>query len=201
MSHCLNYRQCLARKPHTSIIGQVMEEMSTMAAADVDCWLTRVDKMRVLLNLPRITYGVTSGHKTSRILQKKFDVFWRDQVLATRPGPDGEEHNKLETFASFKSHFGLEPYISLVRNRNQRCHLSRLRLSAHQLGCEVLRYKRPPVPREERFCAYCPAAPDGSRALDTEAHCLTECSVGADERLELFEAIGSCLTPKKSSNH
>ena len=191
MSHCLNYRQCLARKPHTSLIGQVMEEMSTMAAVDVDCWLTRVEKMRVLLDLPRISYRVNSGQKTSRILQKKFDVFWRDQVLATRPGPDGLEHNKLETYASFKSHFGPEPYISLVRNRNQRCHLSRLRLSAHQLGCEVLRYKRPPVPRQERFCVYCPAALDGSRALDTEAHCLTECTVGIEERVELFKTIGS----------
>ena len=191
MAHCLNYRQCLARKPRTSIVGLAMAEMSTMAEAGVDCWLSRVDSMRVLLDLPRIPYGGNSGRKTSRILEKKFDVYWRGQVLATRPGPDGLEHNKLDTYSSFKCHFGLEPYMSLVGNRNQRCHLSRLRLSAHHLGCEILRYKRPPVPRDQRFCAYCPAGPDGHRPLDTETHCLTECTVGAEERQELYNTVAS----------
>ena len=194
MAHCLNYRQCLARKSRTSLIGLTMAEMSTMADSGVDCWLSRVDTMKDLLDLPRIPYSKNSGQKTSRLLQSKFDVFWREQVLATRPGPDGQQHNKLEVFASFKCHFGLEPYIDLVCNRNQRCHLSRLRLSAHLLGCEALRYKRPPVPREERYCAYCPAGPGGCRAVDTEAHCLTQCVVGAVERQELYSGISSSIS-------
>ena len=194
MANCLNYRQCLARKPRTSLIGQAMAEMTTMADSGVDCWQSRVESMKDLLDLPRISYSRNSGQKTSRLLQNKFDVFWREQVLATRPGPDGQQHNKLEVFASFKCYFGLEPYIELVRNRNQRCHLSRLRLSAHQLGCEVLRYRRPPVPREERYCAYCPAGPGGSRAVDTEAHCLTRCVVGSEQREELFSSISSNIS-------
>ena len=191
MAHCLNYRQCLARKPPTSLIGLAMAEMSTMVDSGVDCWLSRVDKMRTLLDLPRINFSVKSGQKISKILQSKFDVFWREQVLATRPGPDGQQHNKLAVYAGFKSHFGLEPYISMVRNRNQRCQVSRLRMSAHHLGCEVLRYRSPPVPREERYCAYCPAGPDGQRPVDTEVHCLTECTVGAEGRQELYDSFGS----------
>jgi len=191
MAHCLNYRQCLARKPRTSLIGLAMAEMSTMVARGQDCWLSKVEKMNVLLDLPRIRHGPNSGQKFSRTLRKKFDVFWRGQILATRPGPDGQEHNKLEVFSGFKCHFGLEPYISLVTNRNQRCHLTRLRVSAHLLGCEILRYRRPPVPREERFCNYCPAGPGGQRPLDTEVHCLTECVVGGDERPELYKQISS----------
>ena len=191
MAHCLNYRQCLARKPRTSIVGLAMAEMSAMVDTGMDCWLSRVDKMRVLLDLPRITYGGNSGRKTSRILERKFDVFWRGQVLATRPGPDGLQHNKLETYSGFKCHFGLEPYISLVRNRSQRCQLSRLRISAHQLGIEIMRYKRPPVPHDQRYCAYCPAGSDGSRAVDTEVHCLTGCTLGDNVRQELYNIVGS----------
>ena len=194
MAHSLNYRQCLARKPRTSIIGLAMAEMATMVENDVDCWLSRVDKMKVLLDLPRIPFGANSGKKISKIIQSKFDVFWREQVLATRPGPDGQQHNKLETYAGFKCHFGMEPYISMVSNRNQRCHLSRLRMSAHQLCCEIGRYRRPPVPREERYCAYCPAGPGGQRPLDTEAHCLTQCVVGQEERQELYVSVGSSIS-------
>ena len=47
------------------------------------------------------------------------------------------------------------------------------------------------MPREERFCAYCPAGQDGQRPVDTEVHCLTECTVGAEGRQELYDSFGS----------
>ena len=47
------------------------------------------------------------------------------------------------------------------------------------------------MPWEERYCAYCPAGSDGQRPVDTEVHCLTECTVGAGGRQELYESVGS----------
>ena len=52
------------------------------------------------------------------------------------------------------------------------------------------------MPRDQRFCAYCPAGPDGHRPLDTEAHCLTECTVGAEARVGLYNSISSDLVGK-----
>ena len=65
------------------------------------------------------------------------------------------------------------------------------RISAHQLGVETMRYKRPPVPHDQRYCAYCPAGSDGSRAVDTEVHCLTGCTLGDNVRQELYNIVGS----------
>ena len=101
--------------------------------------------------------------------------------------------NKLLTYSSLKAFYGKEPYVALVNNRNQRCHLSRLRVSAHRLGIEVQRYKRPFVPRDEHFCAYCPAVPGPggqapARPVDDELHCITECVVGQVERLVIVLA-------------
>ena len=91
--------------------------------------------------------------------------------------------------------FGREPYVDLVKNRNQISQLSRLRVSAHRLECELGRYKRPQVPRDQRFCRYCPPQPGQGgqpvRPLDTECHCLTECQVGRVERLDLYREISS----------
>ena len=102
-----------------------------------------------------------------------------DEIKSTRIGADNEQHNKLLTYSSFKSSFSSEPYLTLVQNRNQRCHLTRLRVSAHRLGVETQRYKRPPVPRTQRFCAYCPPVPVTGglavRPVDDECHCLTSC--------------------------
>ena len=83
----------------------------------------------------------------------------------------------------------------MVNNRNQRCHLSRLRISAHRLGCELQRYKRPAVPRDKRYCKYCPPVPGPGGELvrpgDDECHCLTECIVGQSERPNLYNSFSS----------
>ena len=193
ISQCLNYRLSLARKPNNSLLGLAMAEMRDFVGQGVDCWLGRVERMSDLLNMPKIYYSKSSGRRVTANLQSKFDRFWLDSITDAQIGSDGEQHNKLLCYSSFKCHFRTEPYVTLVRNRNQRCHLSRLRVSAHQLGVEVLRYRRPPVPRSERMCVYCPPGPGhpGARPLDDECHCVTECVVGQADRLDVYQSIGS----------
>ena len=195
MAQCLNYRQCLASKPANSLLGRVVSEMSVMAQNGQDCWLTRANKMAELLQTPNVKYSISSGRYLLKHIQCKFQIFWRDEITSSRVGPDGEQHNKLLTYSSFKSHFATEPFITMVRNRNQRCHLSRLRVSAHRLACETQRYCRPPVPRDQRYCKYCPPVPGPGgqpvRPVDDECHCLTSCIVGRDYRPALFDEVAS----------
>ena len=195
MAHCLNYRQCLASKPANSLLGRVVSEMTVMAQNGQDCWLTRAKKMAELLQTPNVRYSNTSGRVLLKHIQCKFQIFWRDEITSSRLGPDGEQHNKLLTYSSFKSHFSTEPFITMVRNRNQRCHLSRLRVSAHRLACETQRYSRPPVPRDQRYCKYCPPVPgpggQAVRPVDDECHCLTSCIVGREYRPALYDNIAS----------
>ena len=117
-----------------------------MAQNGQDCWLTRAKKMAELLQTPNVRYSNTSGRVLLKHIQCKFQIFWRDEITSSRLGPDGEQHNKLLTCSSFKSHFSTEPFITMVCNRNQRCHLFRLRVSAHRLACETQRYCWPQYP-------------------------------------------------------
>ena len=69
-------------------------------------------------------------------------------------------------------------------------------MSAHRLGIEIQRYKRPLVPRDKRFCAYCPPVPGPAgqstvRPVDDEVHCLTQCIVGQTDRPGLYNSISS----------
>ena len=118
-----------------------------------------------------------------------------DQIKSSRIGSDGQQHNKLLTYSSFKSSFHIEPYMNLVKNRNQRCQLSRLRVSAHRLGCELQRYSRPQIPRDKRYCKYCPPTTGSGgepvRPVDSECHCLTDCIVSQAERSVLFDNMSS----------
>ena len=152
MAHCLNYKLCLATKPVNSLLGRAMCEMTHMTLTGVDCWLSRANKMSQLLDTPDIRFSPTSGGQLLKCIKSKFERYWLDEIKMSRLGTDGESHNKLLTYSSFKCHFSVEPYINLVQNRNQRCHLSRLRVSAHRLGCELQRYCRPQIPRDQRYC-------------------------------------------------
>ena len=86
--------------------------------------------------------------------------------------------NKLRLYKTIKGSFKIEPYIDFIRNRNQRCSLTRLRISAHSLHIETGRYTRPnstPVPN--RICKYC-----SDEAIDDEAHFLLSCRTFAYKR-------------------
>ena len=101
----------------------------------------------------------------------------------------------------FKGSFTKEPYIDLVRNRNQRSFLSRLRTGSHHLNIEKGRWTRPVTPIEERTCQYCTPAssascspgsgpsPSTSACIDTEQHFLMFCSRFSSVRKSAFKEI------------
>ena len=215
VSHCLNYKLHLNLKQDPrSILGSLMTEMRTMADKNQDCWLTRVQKIEKLFNTPKPSK--TSGKIILSALRAKFELHWHEQVNKVKLGPDNKNHNKLRTYSTLKQSFGQEPYIKLVRNRNQRMHLTRLRTSAHNLGIEQGRYRNIPV--EKRICAYCsPSAtqrttspppqstapsstprsaqatrpPPQAPSVDSELHFLNQCPI--------FKTNRNCFYGKFSS--
>ena len=170
-----------------------MTEMATIGWQD--CWLTRVRQMEGLLNLPRLSYfSKTSGKRLSSVLKSKFDRYWIDSVNEIKTNSlDNNDHNKLRVYKTFKSSFTREPYINLVRNRNQRSALSRLRVSSHNLAIELGRQTCPVTPVERRICTFC--KPDHTTThqpcIDNEFHFLTQCN--------LFTVKRNCLYGKMSS--
>ena len=113
----------------------------------------------------------------------------------------GNDHNKLHFYRTFKGSFTKEPYISAINNRNQRCWLTRLRISAcSSLGVEVGRWSSPPTPYSERTCMYCSTENMGSgdTPVDTELHMLLQCSSTALKQ-QCFLARLASLIPSTVS--
>jgi hypothetical protein len=216
VAHCLNYKLHLnLKKDPKSILSNLMTEMRSMADKDQDCWLTCVQNMEKLLNSPKLSGpSKTSGKCILSFLRTVFEKFWHEQVNKVKLGPDNKNHNKLRTYSTLKQRFGQEPYVNLVRNRNQRMHLTHLRISAHNLGIERGRYRN--IPIEERFCSYCsthsttgttpppqpgtpasrspsatPSSPPHAPSVDTEFHFLNQCPT--------FQTNRNCFYGKFSS--
>ena len=157
LSQCLNYKLSLQRQSST-LLSHVMTEtteMTEMANNGYDSWLTRVTNMEKILKLPRLNFSKLSGKKIKSLLKSKFDRFWLDKISEVKLGPDNNDHNKLRTYKTFKASFTREPYLDMVRNRNQRTSLTRLRVSSHNLAIERGRQTRPVTPITQRICQYC----------------------------------------------
>ena len=166
----LNYDWHVANKvSNDSLVKLAYDEMSLVP----DSWVSRVQCIKKLLNLQPIP-GYVSRVSVAKQIKSKlhgvFDRFWLDQINLVKIGSDNNDHNKLRFYKTLKSCFKAEPYIDLVHNRNQRSNLTRLRISAHCLEVELLRYKVPAVPYCERYCRYCTQQVPGN-----ESHFLMFC--------------------------
>jgi hypothetical protein len=202
LSHCLNYKlSLLKRKSPSNLLGHVLTEMGEMLDRGQDCWLTRIDKIGKFLKIPEnLRFNDSSGKTITKILRSKFDRFWLEKINETKTiGSDVTDHNKLRVYNQFKSSFTKEPYIEQVRNRNQRCFITRLRVSAHHLGIEKGRKTRPVTPIEKRICDYCKPNPSSDQTrptnqqthVDTEFHFVTQC--------DCFNIARNCFYGKMSS--
>ena len=200
ISQCLNYKLSLfSRQSSTNLIGNVLSEMSAMCDRGQDCWLTRVNRIEHLLNLPKnMKKSKTSGKNLKVLVRSKFDKHWLEKINEFKPNKtDNLDHNKLRVYKKFKSSFTSEPYIRLVRNRNQRSSLTRIRISAHTLATEVLRRSRPVIPYDQRICTYCQGTTTNHTAairfIDTEQHFMIECKRFKNTRTATFTGLSDIL--------
>ena len=187
LSQCLKYEWSLVNNTApSSVIGGALKEMELQASQGVTNWLSNVRKIRELFSIADIPNHISPssvGVKLSKDLKANFDRFFLDQINQTKLGNDGLDHNKLRFYKKLKGSFTPEPYTELVKNRNQRVWLSRIRTSAHHLRIETGWWTRPnPTSLADRTCLYCQEG-----VIDNECHFLlgsptvanqTRCFVG-----------------------
>ena len=105
--------------------------------------------------------------------QRLIDNFiqkWRSDFVSNR---------KLYLYNNFKCSFEYEPYLNMIKDKNLRQSLSKLRLSSHTLRTETARYGRNRIDRTERLCLYC-----DQRPLDDKFHFICQCPVLHDLRIK-----------------
>ena len=185
------------------MINHAIVEMEKLKNNNCESWLTRVCKIEKVLKIPQnISYNKMSGKKILAILKSRFDSNFLMKINEVKQtNLDSIDHNKLRTYRTLKSSFTREPYIDLVRNRNQRCFISRLHVGSHNLRVELGRHTRPITPFAQRTCQYCcqtrpgpcpqPRTPVTSTPApappDTEFHFLMDCPLSHYDRNCLFE--------------
>ena len=171
LKHCLNYEWQLSQCNSDSLVSMAVQEMKDRP--ELDTWYSRVKTIKGLFGIKDIRGNKDS---VSKFLDKKlkscFDRFWLDQINQEKFDMNGNDHNKLRFYKTFKGTFSPEPYILNVVNRSQRAWLTRYRVSAvANLRVKSGRNTRPVTLLENRTCCYC-----SSNRLDDERHAILSCT-------------------------
>ena len=124
-------------------------------------------------NLSNDNIRTLSKYKLRKLIKEEFDTQWQTQIL-TFP--------KADSYRLFKSRVVYENYLTDIKNRKQRVSFTKYRLSDHCLMVEKGRHTRPIIPRNERFCPFCPTN------VEDEIHFITQCAA-YENRPNLFNKI------------
>ena len=154
----VKYKWSLYSTSHCdSLVRDALSDMSVFPESGQGFCLSRVRKLEQLFNIPSLS-TFTKKAAADKIIKKRiksiFDRFWLDEINLEKI-VDGHNSNKFRFYSTLKSTFSREPYIDLVKSRNHRSFLTRLRCSAHNLEIEKLRYSRPAIPPLSRICKFC----------------------------------------------
>ena len=112
LKHCLKYQCNIDKMDSSSLISIALSDMENNP--QVECWLSRVQKIKILLNVQRMSGNPDrAGFIIERQIKSKFDRFFLDQINRVK---DGEDHNKLRFYKHLKGSFTIEPYIVKIKN-------------------------------------------------------------------------------------
>ena len=98
--------------------------------------------------------------KLRNTIRAGFQELWKEQL---------NKFSKTDTFKQFKDKIQMESYMNDIKSRKVRVAWTKLRLSDHCLMIEEGRHKRPIIPRDQRFCPYCPGE------IENEEYFFTKC--------------------------
>jgi hypothetical protein len=166
-----SYKNHILGIAKTSLLAEAWLECSNNT--NTCTWKSTVSKLDGILgceNVPSIQDKIT---KTKMIYEKNWS-----EILQNKEG-------KLRTYATFKSNFLYENYLTVIKNADHRRALTKLRTSSHSLSIETGRYTSPKTPANQRFCKVC----DSVDLVEDEYHFLLECSLYKEERKEMVQHV------------
>jgi len=134
--------------------------------------------------------ATTTNFRFNRLYRKSIYQFYEEQWRKQRKK---QADGKLCSYICFKTNFGLEKYLLLLKNSEQRKNLTRLRISAHRLHIEQGRYQG--IPCQNRICNRCT-----SNEIDDEVHFLFSCTSSQDDRYYMNSKINSLCSNFNSLN-
>ena len=110
--------------------------------------------------------------------EKLKDIFHQESFLSIN-----NQESKLRTYGKLKTSIGMEKYLDVMVNTEEREAISKIRLSNHDLMIEKGRHQKPVINKELRLCPFC------KNAVEDENHFVLNCGTFSSIRNPVLREI------------
>lgn len=117
-------------------------------------------------------FKITDLNISPKLFENQLKAFHTEEINKQIEAIKVNQTGKLSFYSTIlktTNIIQIQNYLTLPISKDLRLHLSRLRISAHQLYIETGRYCKPPIPRENRYCYSC------KNLIEDESHFLLIC--------------------------
>ena len=157
------YLHRLRNLPTNTLVKAMYMELSKLHECGFNTW---VSKALTLVQTYGIDIDMESGASFNRYC--KSHIYNHFKIALWEEVQNIDKNPILRNYETYKSEFGMEPYLYLISNLRYRIALTRLRTSSHTLEIERGRYTFPKTPVCDRICRTCNVTED-------EIHFLLNC--------------------------
>ena len=161
----INYIKYVESKGPLSLVKQAAD-YEALNSEDRNSFYSIIKKWEC--TLPNHNIRTICRRKLNKLVKEEFNTTWKIQVAS---------FSKADTYRLFKDDVKFENYLSDIKSRKHRVTFAKYRLSDHCLMVEKGRHKRPIIPRNQRFCSFCPTK------IEDAIHFLTQCSLYKNRNL------------------
>jgi len=169
---------------HSRLNRKIFVWANSVARSTCKNWNFKVCKMLKDYNLERfcnIDIPIQKHDIYASVLPKILDSFKQDWLndVNRETARNGNGHNKLRLYRTFKQTYETEGYCRTIFNRSYRGAIALFRSGTAPIGIELGRYNGLPV--EQRVCFHCPDT------IEDETHVLLHCSLYETIRFDLLQ--------------
>ena len=183
ISRMLKYWSFIENKSSNLVLKAALDCSKEMHFKGTYTWFSFVKNIQAILgnchnpnNAPNL--------KHIKVMVKKLRYRYQKHWHSILNDSDTKQckSKKLRTYRLFKTSFGRERYLSVVKNIEVRSCLSKFRLSAHNLMIEKGRHYNMKV--DDRICKFC-----SLNAIEDEKHFVMHCHLYEGLRHKLMDTI------------
>ena len=163
----------------SNVILKYNYEMLKSISYDKQNWVSLLRNMLFKYGFGYVWYNPLSINKESFLpifIQRIHDVYiteWREAM---------EKSTRLYLYREIKCNFGLEFYLTNIKNKKYRDTLCKFRCISHDLAIETGRRGSNRVERQNRICIYCE-----KRDIEDEYHFLFICPLYKELRIKYID--------------
>ena len=160
----------LIKLPSDRLLYKLYQTDKQLFLQGSNSWLTNIRHLEKLLNIQELN----SLNKGAFI--QTLQVFYKNKVETNLAHIKESSDSKLELFSTLYNSFSVPCYLNMNFSKAKRSLITKLRLSCHILNIETMRYCRPKIVRQKRFCPFCPDT------IESEEHFLLNCNKNDSKR-------------------